>query len=57
MLIRKVDGEETLADGRSFTTTISIDPESETVVPVEAAPATPTPIEPPVGLAGEVPLG
>jgi hypothetical protein len=57
MLIRKVDGEETLADGRSFTTTISIDPEPEAVVPVEAPPAPPEPVEPPARLPGEVPLG
>lgn len=45
MLIRKVDGEERLADGRSFTTTISIDPESDAVVPAEEPPIVPPRIE------------
>lgn len=57
MLIRKVDGEERLADGRSFSTTISIEPEDEAVVPTQATPATPTIEEPPIVVPGEVPLG
>lgn len=57
MLIRKVDGEERLADGRSFSTTISIDPETEAVAPAEPPPAPPEPVEAPAGLPGQIPLG
>ncbi|MGA1057206.1 MAG: hypothetical protein ACO3Y3_05880 [Phycisphaerales bacterium] len=57
MLIRKVDGEERLADGRSFTTTISIEPEDEAVVPSEVPPAPPAIEEPPIVVPGDVPLG
>jgi hypothetical protein len=57
MLIHRVDGEERLADGRSFSTTISIEPEDESVVPSEAPPAPPVIEEPPITVPGDVPLG
>ncbi len=50
MLIRKVDGEERLADGRQCTTSISIDPSDSEVIPATDESEPSEPPAPPVDL-------
>lgn len=50
MLIRKVDGEERLADGRQCTTSISIDPSESEVIPATDESEPSEPPAPPVDL-------